>query len=72
LWVLFFYLFKKGRNGGGGVGGGGSTPPPPEIPKTLQNRAKLNPIVKTVKNCGIQVANTPRCLKKWQQNSKTT
>ena len=24
--------------------------PPPEIPKALQNRAKLNPIVKTVKN----------------------
>ena len=23
----------------------------PEIPKALQNRAKLNPIVKTVKNC---------------------
>jgi len=36
-------------------GGGcleGSTPPPrPEIPMALQNRAKLNPIVKTVKNC---------------------
>ena len=31
-------------------GGEGSTPPP-EIPKALQNRAKLNPIVKTVKNC---------------------
>ena len=29
--------------------GGGSNPP--EIPKALQNRAKLNPIVKTVKNC---------------------
>jgi len=26
-------------------------PPPPEIPNALQNRAKLNPIVKTVKNC---------------------
>ena len=25
--------------------------PPPEILKALQNRAKLNPIVKTVKNC---------------------
>jgi len=25
--------------------------PPPEIPKALQNRAKLNPIVKSVKNC---------------------
>jgi len=24
-----------------------------EIPKALQNRAKLNPIVKTVKNCWI-------------------
>jgi len=26
-------------------------PPPTEIPKALQNRAKLNPILKTVKNC---------------------
>ena len=26
---------------------------PPEIPKALQNRAKLNPIVKNVKNCWI-------------------
>jgi len=25
----------------------------PEIPKAIQNRAKLNPIVKTVKNCWI-------------------
>jgi len=31
----------------------GVQPPPPEIPKTLQNRAKVNPIVKTVKNCRI-------------------
>jgi len=29
------------------------TPPPPEIPKAIQNRAKLNPIVKTIKNCWI-------------------
>jgi len=36
-----------------GVPGGvwGVQPPTPEIPKALQNRAKLNPIVKTVKNC---------------------
>jgi len=27
------------------------TAPPPEMPKAFQNRAKLNPIVKTVKNC---------------------
>ena len=26
-------------------------PPPPEFLKALQNRAKLNSIVKTVKNC---------------------
>jgi len=32
---------------------GGSSPPPPEIPKALHNRAKLNPIVKTVENCWI-------------------
>jgi len=32
-------------------GGLGVQTSPPEIPKALQNRAKLNPIVKTVKNC---------------------
>ena len=32
-------------------GGLGGSTPPPEIPKALQNRAKLNPSVKTVKNC---------------------
>jgi len=31
--------------------GGFYTPPPSEIPKALQNRAKLNPIVKNVENC---------------------
>jgi len=36
---------------GGGVGV--FNPPPPKIPKALQNGAKLNPIVKTVKNCWI-------------------
>ena len=35
--------------GGGGLRG--STPL--QIPKSLQNRTKLNPIVKTVKNCWI-------------------
>ena len=30
---------------------GGFKPRPPEIPKALKDRAKLNPIVKTVKNC---------------------
>jgi len=30
-------------------GGGGVQTPLPEIPKALQNRAKFNPIVKTVK-----------------------
>jgi len=31
----------------------GSNPPPPEIPKALQNRANLAPIVKTDKSCWI-------------------
>ena len=39
------------RTEGGGLGC--STPPSPEILKALQNRAKLNPIVKTVKNFWI-------------------
>ena len=34
---------------GGGILGISNTPPALEIPKALQNRAKLNPIVKTVK-----------------------
>ena len=45
-------------------GGRGQTPP--EIPKALQNRAKINLIVKTVKNCWIEEANTPRCSEKRQ------
>ena len=36
-----------------GGGGGEFKPPFPEIPKALQNRAKINPIVKTVKNSWI-------------------
>jgi len=38
--------------------------PPPEIPKALRNRAKFNPILKSVKNCRIYDANTPRCSEK--------
>ena len=50
------------------VGGGWCVQPPPvtEIPMAHQNRAKPNPIVKTVKNCWIWDANTPRCSEKWQ------
>ena len=32
-------------------GGLGVFTPPPPIPKALQNRAKISPIVKSVKNC---------------------
>ena len=39
---------KQWRTEEGGVGM--FKTPPPEIPKVLQNRAKLNPIVKTVKH----------------------
>ena len=35
---------------GGWVGGLGVQTLPPEIPKPLQNRAKLKPIAKNVKN----------------------
>ena len=41
------------RTGWGGGFGVFKHPLPPEIPKALQNRAKLNPIVTTVKNCWI-------------------
>jgi len=43
------YCYVRGRTGGGGGVWGVQTSPPTEIPKSLQNRAKLNPIVKTVK-----------------------
>ena len=46
--------YGQWRNEGRGLGGGVQTPfPPTEIPKAPQNRAKLNPIVKTVKNSWI-------------------
>jgi len=41
------YMFSASRSGVPWRGGG-ANPPPPEIPETLQNRAKLNPTVKTV------------------------
>jgi len=46
------YLVAVVYRGRGVLGEGGFNPPPPlpEIQKALQNRAKLNPIVKTVKN----------------------
>ena len=43
-----FTVAYRGRGCGGGLG---CSTPPPEIPKTLQNRAKHNPIVKNVQNC---------------------
>ena len=45
-----FYSGQWRTQGGGAVGG---FKPPPEIPRALQNRAKLNQIMKTVKNCWI-------------------
>jgi len=36
------------------TGGGVVQPPPPEIRKALQNRTKLNPIVKTIKNAEVR------------------
>jgi len=43
-------------------------PPPPEIPKALQNRAKLNPIVKTVKK--LVEFRTPTHQDVWIKGSK--
>jgi len=39
-------------------------PPPPEIPKALQNRGKLNPIVKTVKKIAEFRTPTPQDVQK--------
>ena len=50
---LVMFQWRTERKGGGGVGMFNPPPPPLEIPKALWNRARLNPIVKTVKNCWI-------------------
>jgi len=48
--LLQLYYHRTSRFQWRTEGGLGGLTPPPEIPKALQNRAKLNPIVKTVKN----------------------
>jgi len=48
---LLCYLYCLFEVAYGGGGGWGFNPPSLEIPKAVQNRAKLNLIVKTVKNC---------------------
>jgi hypothetical protein len=48
--ILTLLVVSSGVPEGGGFG---VFKPPPDIPKALQNRAKLNPIVKAVKNCWI-------------------
>jgi len=50
VFLLTTVLYTVAYRGGGGWGVLG-VQTPSEIPKALQNRAKLNPIVKTVKNC---------------------
>jgi len=49
----FHHLFRNLINKVSGIPKGGRVfkPPPPKIPKVFQNRAKLSPILKTVKNC---------------------
>jgi hypothetical protein len=46
-------IFVSNGVTGGGCLGSSNTSPSLEIPKALQNRSKLNPIVKTIKNCWI-------------------
>ena len=49
-------MLQRGVSSTSGVPRGGFgefNPPPRKILKALQNRAKLNPIVKIVKNCWI-------------------
>ena len=67
--ILRIYKFRAWLgtiHHGSGVprGGFGGFKSLPEIPKALQNRPKLNPIVKNVKNFWIWDANNPRCLEK--------
>jgi len=57
-------LFLSGGGTKGGLGGGGLISPPPEIPKALQNRDKLNPIVK------IAEFRTPTPQDVWKKGSK--
>ena len=55
-WLLTDHHWSVAYRGGGF----GGVKTPPQIPKALQNRAKLNPIVKTVKkllNLGRQHSN---------------
>jgi len=49
-------LIEESHFGNGGIDsgvpvGGGSTPPPPRNSEGPQNSAKINPIVRTFKNC---------------------
>ena len=46
---MFYVQYMQAVASGGVLG----VQTPPEIPKALQNRAKLNPIMKTVINCWI-------------------
>jgi len=46
--ILIVQLLAVAYQGGRGVW---DVQTPPEIPKALQNHAKINLIVKTVKNC---------------------
>jgi len=46
-----------------GRGVGVQTPPPPKIPKALQNRAKLNPIVRLLKIAEFRTP-TPQDVRK--------
>jgi hypothetical protein len=56
----YIALIRKGpRSVAYRMGFGGSNPPP-EIPKALQNRAKLNPIVKNVKQIAEFRTPTPQ------------
>ena len=45
------HQYTKGSTQWRTEGGLGGSNPPPKFMKALQNRAKLNPIVKSVKNC---------------------
>jgi len=66
------YLKSDTQSSGVTTGEFGVSTPPPEIPKALQNRAKLNPTVKTIKIAEFKTPTPQDVRKKRSKILKTT